>query len=207
MTKIKNGDTILFLGDSITAYGRVNMPLPYQLCGYPAMIYDKLKNRFDAVTAYNRATGGNTIKDLYNGTKDFLEEIKPTFVSVLIGINDIWRHHDSCRPFSKTQFESDYRELLDLIKQYTDRILLIEPFLVEEKDSEKACFRKELEIEKKIIKRLAEEYNAFYVLTDDAFSKACKNEGVDKYSLDGVHVTEEGFGLIAELWLKNQIVL
>lgn len=204
--RIKDYDVILFLGDSITAYDRVNRPLPYQMTGYPQFVFEKLCDKYSGLTAYNRATGGETTAVMIEKMRAYLDEIKPTFVSVMIGINDIWRFMDSQQPFSEESFEKKYETIIKTIAEYTNRILILEPFLVDDKDEAKREFRQYLNVEFKVIRKIAKKYHTFFVSLDGVFASKCIEEDMDKYSLDGVHATfVDGFKLIADAWLKDQL--
>ena len=61
--------------------------------------------------------------------KDILE-VKPDYLSIMIGINDTWRRYDSNDITSKEQFETNLTELLEKIKKGLPdtKLMLIEPF-------------------------------------------------------------------------------
>ena len=92
-TKIKNGQTILFIGDSITDMGRRGIERPLGN-GYVKLFSDFMTIReFDKKNnVINKGIGGNTIVELQNRWSDDVIRNSPDWLSVKIGINDLHRH-------------------------------------------------------------------------------------------------------------------
>ena len=86
----KNGETIVFIGDSITDCGRRDQFFPYGN-GYAKMAIDLVTACYPekSFTYFNRGIGGDTVEGLHNRWHDDLILLKPDWVSILIGINDL----------------------------------------------------------------------------------------------------------------------
>ena len=86
---------ILFQGDSITDAGRardnnINVGRGYANLVKTCFNYTRpLEHEF-----FNRGVGGNKIVDLYARIRCDAINIAPDFMSVLVGINDIWQEYD-----------------------------------------------------------------------------------------------------------------
>ena len=153
---------ILFQGDSVTDAGR-DRSNPADLGeGYPkfasAMIQDSYPDtEFEFV---DLGISGNRTEHLLARLESDFIEVQPDIVSIMIGINDVWHHY--AFEFVETtdeQFEMNYRAVLDAIKSRTKaRILMIQPFLLENVDPAKQELCEELARKQAIIKRLADEY-------------------------------------------------
>ena len=130
---INADDTILFTGDSITDCGRVREDAKHLGFGYAAFIAARLQAYLASpqLKIFNRGISGNRAADLLGRVDADLLALKPTVVSILIGINDVWRRYDAKDPTSAADYEKYYRGLLEKItEKLTARVVLLEPFLL-----------------------------------------------------------------------------
>ncbi|MCQ2440740.1 MAG: GDSL-type esterase/lipase family protein [Clostridia bacterium] len=82
---------ILFFGDSITDCGRNRDNDDSLGQGYPLLIKSELGfENPERYTFLNRGISGNRIVDLYARIKKDLINLAPDYVSILIGVNDVW---------------------------------------------------------------------------------------------------------------------
>ena len=153
---IKENDVILFNGDSITDALR-NRDDYYSLAGYSKFVYDELK-----VRCFNRGVGGDTALQVLNRLEAELEEIKPTVFSLLIGVNDTWRRFDSNEIIKPEETYDNVEKIIKLVKKYTDRIFILEPFLLDV-DINKRCFREDLSPRIWLIRDLARKYKCEFI--------------------------------------------
>ena len=195
---------ILFQGDSVTDAGR-DRSNPADLGeGYPkfasAMIQDSYPDtEFEFV---DLGISGNRTEHLLERLESDFIEVQPDIVSIMIGINDVWHHY--AFEFVETtdeQFEMNYRAVLDAIKSRTKaRILMIQPFLLENVAPAKQELCEELARKQAIIKRLADEYADAYLPLDEILHQEV-NVDLSDYSADGVHPTPDGACRIGEAYL------
>ena len=89
---------------------------------------------------------GTDARICWNGIRRIFLEVKPDYLSIMIGINDTWRRYDSNDITSKEQFETNLTELLEKIKKDLPdtKLMLIEPFLLPT-DPEKEIFWEDLD--------------------------------------------------------------
>ena len=92
MISVRDGDVILFQGDSITDTGRADSPDGLGF-GYVSAINGLLGSDSAAlrVKILNRSVGGDRTTELLVRWKADCEDIKPRVLSIMIGVNDVWR--------------------------------------------------------------------------------------------------------------------
>lgn len=203
-TRIEDNATVLFQGDSITDFGR-NYDVPSSLgSGYALVTAAWFSALYPQknVSFINRGISGNRVPDLIGRWEKDCLALKPTWLSILIGVNDMWRRYDSNDPTSTTQFESNYRRLLDLtVARSIPHILLCEPFLLPVRDEQKS-WREDLDPKIEVVRRLATEYKTMLLPLDTIFTEAAKQREAEYWLWDGVHTSPPGVALIAQAWLK-----
>jgi lysophospholipase L1-like esterase len=202
----KDGDVVLFQGDSITdcCWDRQD---PTSLGnGYPSKIARIYDNLFPGhkVTFVNKGISGNRSKDIVNRYESDIKEIKPDFISILVGINDVWRKYDRNDPTSTEEFEENYSTILkDIKRDLPDtKIMIIEPFLLHT-DADKIKWHETLDPMIGVVRKLAHEY-ADYFLPMDGIYQCYINKGISEAILawDGVHPTEQSHAIIAYEYMK-----
>jgi lysophospholipase L1-like esterase len=201
---IENNAVILFQGDSLTDAGR-NRDQPGELGrGYALMAAAQFSAKYPRsnVTFLNRGKGGDKLVDLQARWKEDCLDLKPTWVSILIGINDTWRRYSENYPMSAEAYEANYRELLEQAKSRLDaKIVLIEPFLFPNHPAHEQ-WREDLNPKIDVVRKLAREFRAAYVPMDGLFAQACTKADAGYWSSDGVHLLPAGHALMANAWLQ-----
>jgi lysophospholipase L1-like esterase len=198
-------DRILFTGDSITDHGRDRNNPDHLGIGYVNFVAARLQAMLTSpdLKIYNRGIGGNRICDLLGRVDADLLALKPTVVSILIGINDTWRRYDRQDETSAKSFEDDYRTLLGKIKdQLKARVVLLEPFLLHV-PADRYAWREDLNPKIDVVRKLAVEFGADLVPLDGLFAQAATQAPAAYWAADGVHPAPAGDALIAEAWLEN----
>ena len=200
---------VVFYGDSITDAGR-NYEVDFQPEGYG---YGYVKYAVKSLIAenpekhalYNRGISGNRIVDLYARIKKDVWNLQPDFLSILIGVNDVWHEIEGQNGVELERFEKMYRILLDdtLQKLPNLKIMLCEPFILKG-SATVGKWEEFLQVKEyaKVVKKLAEEYKLYFLPLQDALDKAAEINGSEYYAADGVHPTEAGAKLIAGEWVK-----
>ncbi|WP_259391516.1 SGNH/GDSL hydrolase family protein [Paenibacillus sp. 1011MAR3C5] len=201
---IKKGETVLFIGDSITDAAR-NYEDPHHLgSGYALMaaglfgaMYPQLGVKF-----FNRGISGNRVIDLESRWQEDCLALKPDWISVMVGINDAMRRYDSNEHTTTETFIGIYRQLLiEAVEACGSRLILIEPFVLPNVASRRQC-REDLDPKIHAIRDLAEELRAIYIPLDGLFAQARANAPIDYWAPDGIHPTPAGHALMAKAWLQ-----
>ena len=108
---------ILFQGDSITDCGR-SREVDYAMGnGYATFVGGALSAAEPyAYKFYNRGISGNRVVDLYARMKIDMINLKPDYMSILIGINDVWHELDSKNGVDAAKFEMVYDLMVSELK-------------------------------------------------------------------------------------------
>ncbi len=201
---INPDDRILFTGDSITDCGRDRNNPESLGTGYVAIAAAHLQARLasPALKIFNRGISGNRVVDLLGRVEPDLLALKPTVVSILIGINDTWRRYDSNNATEAKAYERDYRTFLEKIAAIKARVVLLEPFLLHV-PADRFAWREDLNPKIDVVRQLAVEFGAELLPLDGLFAQAATQAPAAYWAGDGVHPTAAGHALIAETWLEN----
>jgi len=201
-------DILLFQGDSITDCKRDREATePDQPAGlgrgYAMMAAAAVRAYSTGVTVYNRAVGGNEVGDLLGRWDADCVELKPTVVSVLIGVNDFWRKMDSGKPTTVEGYDAELGELLDRTRAALPaaRLIVGEPFVLRVGAVTDAWYP-EFDERRAVAKRQAERVGARWVGYQAVFDRACNRAPAEYWADDGVHPTLAGHRLMADAWLR-----
>jgi lysophospholipase L1-like esterase len=202
---LQAGDRILFQGDSITDAGR-DRDNPHHLGNGYAMLaaswfqalYPERNVRFT-----NRGIGGDRTRDLVERWREDCLLLRPTWISLLVGINDTWRRYDRNDATSTEAYEEFYRTLLTRTMEELPgaHLILCEPFVLPT-PPDRLGWRVDLDPKIAVVHKLAQEYDAILVPFDDIFAQAANRREPSFWAADGVHPTAAGHALMAQSWLK-----
>lgn len=208
---MKNKQVILFQGDSITDACRDMARDVYLGSGYPNFIAGIMGCKYPGKYQFiNRGVSGNKITDMYARINKDGIKIAPDYLSILIGINDVWHEVDGGDGVENEKFEKIYDIMLSEIKEKlpNTKIILLEPFVVKgiaTSYDEKIWkyFEEETAKRSNVVRKMAEKYKTVFIPLQDLFDKANEGKKEDSiYVRDGVHPTAEGSCLIAKRWIE-----
>ena len=204
---------ILFQGDSITDGGRGRGKDPNHIMGhgYAFSVASRVGADFPKsnLTFYNRGIGGHNLIDIKNRWQTDTLDLKPDVLSVLTGIND-------ARYFFKknikgeeayTQFEENYRDILNQSKQQNPNTLFILclPFVypVGYYKDNWDYYKNTVDELAVRIKKLGKEFNAVIVDFPSVIDKASKKMPIEYWMWDGIHPTVAAHELMAREWIAK----
>lgn len=205
---------ILFQGDSITDAGRNYQSEHNKGFGYANMVTGALGVQEPyAYTFYNRGISGNRVVDLYARIKSDMINLKPDYISILVGVNGVWHECTQKNGVDAEKFEMVYDLMLTELKRDLPglKIMLLEPFFLPGPATEDtpeypgrlAYYTKEMPLRQAAVARLAEKHGAVFVPLQELFTNAEATAPEQGYWLrDGVHPTPAGHELIKREWLK-----
>lgn len=213
--KIKPNDTLLFIGDSITSAARdFNQPGEGNDSAFGDGYVRIIRSLLDAVypdrkiRVINKGIGGHTIRDLAaRWEKDVLAPSPappPDWLSVMIGINDVWRQFD--RPLIPEchvlpdEYESTYRRLLDQTRPLLKGLVIASPYVIDLNTQD--AMRARMDQYREISARMAEAYDAVYVDTQSLFDSYLQHYHPNQLCWDRIHPSASGHMLIARGWLN-----
>lgn len=203
--KIRDGEKIICIGDSITDCGRRADP-GLLGNGYVRYFHDMIVAKYPErrITVINKGISGNTIIDLQNRWQDDVIYHKPDWVTILIGINDI--HHvlrkdQDWQECISEKFCQRYEEILARTKeQLKCRFVLLEPFYIsvdDSKNSWRSMVLKELKKYIEIVRKMAEKFDTEIIRLQDIFQKHLKYRESETFCPEPVHPNSTGHLIIA----------
>jgi acyl-CoA thioesterase-1 len=156
-----------------------------------------------AVHFINRGVAGDRVSDLRDRWQTDCLDLQPTWVSILIGINDTWRRYDSNDPTSIQKFEESYQAILENVKTHLQaKLVLCEPFILPV-SKDRASWHEDLDPKVDVVRKLAREYDAHLVPLVDIFAQAVAQREPAFWASDGIHPSNAGHALIAQAWLHT----
>ncbi len=189
----------LFLGDSITDAGHLFDPanLGY---GYVRMLSEHPYLQ-DSICVNRGHDGFTTEQVLHMLHRDGLE-MGWDSITLLAGVNDIPVELYTDRFRIPDEFSFYYEEILKMItRDAKAEVFLLEPFLFSV-PAEYIRWRPYVEQESRIIRRLADQYGAHFVPTDERLRREAGRRGAFAITKDGIHLTDAGNRLLADYWLE-----
>jgi lysophospholipase L1-like esterase len=205
------GNRILFQGDSITDGARGRNHDPNHILGhsYAFLIAAKYGASLPErnLTFINRGISGNKVPDLLGRWQKDAIDLKPTVVSILIGVNDIWHPLLSTNPVvSVEQYEAGYDKLLaETVAALPDaKLILLEPFITPGRATSPKweIWQEHTKKFQAVVAKLGAKYHAPVVKLQSVFDGADKRAPAEYWVWDGVHPTYAGNQLIADEWVR-----
>lgn len=209
--KLGKGTRLVLIGDSITDCGR-RQPVgegPGALGnGYVSQVEALLTSVYPdlGVRVFNLGTSGHTVRDLRARWQRDVLDLAPDWLSVMIGINDVWRHFD--RPLAAEahvsigEYETTLRELLQQTRQAgvaAGGLVLMTPYYLEPHRGDR--MRAEMDRYGTVVRRLAEERGAVFVDTQAAFDRVLAHLYPGVLAGDRVHPNLAGHMVLARAFL------
>ncbi|EXX90304.1 GDSL family lipase [Paenibacillus darwinianus] len=208
--KIEKGQKLLFIGDSITDCERAR-PIGEGLFGangkgYVALVDALLQSVYPelGIRVVNMGISGNTVRDLKARWQSDVVDQKPDWLSVMIGINDVWRQFDT--PFIPDghvyidEYEATMRELIFATKPTVKGLVLMTPFYIESNPDD--AMRRAMDEYGTVVRRIAGEHGLLFVDTQKAFNQVLKELYSATLAWDRVHPTQTGHMVLARAFLK-----
>ena len=207
--RLRENEIVLFQGDSITDGNRGRNLDPNHVMGhgYQFIVGARLHadNLDRHIQTFNRGVSGNRVADLYGRWLEDTINLRPTLLSILIGVNDAWFDWSSSSGSNPARFEKIYRLLLDEALESCPslRLVLMEPFTGGwfEDETRGRFMRERVGALQPVVRALAGEYGAAFVPLQAMFDEHSRLVPAKELIWDGVHPTITGHELIARQWL------
>jgi len=204
-------DRIVFAGDSVTDMGSAQ-PVGEGLFdnlgrGYVRVIENMLSVYYPdvRVRVTNSGISGNTSRDLLQRFDRDVVELNPNWVSICIGINDVWRQFDSpAMPdywVLPDEYEKNVEKMILSVKDKVKGIFILTPYYMEPNKNDKIRARIGEYVE--ICKNLAERYDCRLVDFQNMYDKYCSIRHSSYIAWDRVHPNQVGATLMAREFLKQ----
>ena len=202
--KLEKNSKFLIIGDSIGDFGRAR-PVGEGLhaglgTGFPRVLDSILRIKAPeyGIRVMNVCTSGDTSKALLDRWQSDVIDLKPDYLAIEIGINDVWRHFDE--PYrneifiSVEEYAANLQKMVDSTKGLKG-IYFISPYLMELNRQD--AFRAMIDKYHDAMKTVAEKNGATFVDLQEAFDKYFEHFHPVSMSWDRVHPDPTGHLLIA----------
>jgi lysophospholipase L1-like esterase len=204
--ELKSGDTVLFIGDSITDADRLTRAHRPFGFGYVHFVANYLLGKYpdSNLNIINTGISGNTIRDLESRWQTDCLDHNPDILSILIGVNDVWRQFatEDDLPYAVPldEYKKTYEQLLTMVTQRCNsQIVICEPFMFcdDYNNPMFAQLRRYIEA----VRCIADNFNACLVPLQNAIDGRIKEVPPQNWSLDMVHPEVWAHAWIAQQWL------
>ncbi len=210
---IPANSTLLFQGDSITDASRnrdiTDANIPSALgSGYVNLLAAHLLHARpgDDLRIFNRGIAGHRVVDLYARWKVDAIALKPSVLSILIGINDTWHEFMSGNGVEPARYETIYRLLLAYTREQLPdvQLILCEPFYLPTGVIQDDWIP-DIRARQQIVRQLANEFDATFVPFQAALDDAQQHAPPAHWAADGVHPTPAGHRVLANCWHETVV--
>ncbi len=201
----EKGQRVVFIGDSITDCGRRDHAAPYGN-GYMSLVQAFVTAAHPelGLTWVNRGVSGDTVRDLAARWERDVIEQRPDWLSVKIGINDVWRFFqdrpDQAVPLD--EYTTTLRALLaDTVERTGCRLILADPYLIES-DHGDPQYVMTAEYAA-VVRTLAADFGARHVAVQAAFDRVLASTTPADWADDRIHPNLAGHAVIARAFLET----
>jgi lysophospholipase L1-like esterase len=207
---IQPNSKLVMIGDSITDCGRIR-PVgegsPDALGnGYVNFVDSLLTARYPSsrIRVVNMGISGNTVRDLQARWQTDVKDLQPDWLSVLIGINDVWRHFGNGVIPEREVSSDDYSRTLDKILLKTrpelKSLVLMTPYFIEPNKTDP--MRKMMDEYGAAVRQVAKKHAAIVVDTQAAFDTVLSHLHPMALAFDRVHPFSTGHMVLARAFLQ-----
>ncbi len=201
---------LVMIGDSITDCGR-GQPIGESFQdglgnGYVSLIDALLTAAYPAhrIRVLNTGTSGDTVLDLAARWERDVRALQPDWLSVLIGINDVWRQFDAPTQIEwqvpLATYTSTLEDLIAQTRPHLKGLVLLSPYFIEPNRSEP--MRALMDKYGAAMKQIAKRHQAIFVDTQAAFDAVLKDIHPMTLAWDRVHPSQTGHLILARAFLK-----
>ncbi len=201
---------LLMIGDSITDCGRAR-PIGEGGegalgSGYVSLVDSILKAVSPAhrIRITNMGISGDTVVNLRNRWQQDVLDLSPDWLSIMIGINDVWRQFDSpLQPDWGVPLKiylSTLTELIAAALPHIKGLILMTPYFIEPNRTDP--MRATMDRYGIVVKTLAEDVGARVVDTQAAFDRALVHLHPMSLAADRVHPNQAGHMILARAFLE-----
>jgi lysophospholipase L1-like esterase len=203
-------DKLVMIGDSITDCGRKKPAGEGLFDPYGNGYVNMVKAFLDAsypekpIRIINQGFSGYTVRALKESWDEIALRHKPNWLSIMIGINDVWRHFDSAKITEDLVSIEEYESTLDdLIKQSLPNLkglILMTPYYIDANPDDPMRIMMDAYGER--MKGLAKKHKAILVDTQIGFDNMLKHMHPMGLAWDRIHPNTSGHAQLAKCFLE-----
>ena len=207
----EKGDRIVFAGDSVTDMGSTN-PVGEGLFdslgrSYVRVIENMMYTWYPElrVRVTNSGISGNNSCDLLARFDRDVIDLKPDWISICIGINDVWRQFDvpGMTEFhiSPETYESNMRAMIEKAKSASKGVFICTPYMMEPLHED--MMRARMDEYSGICRKLAEEYGCILVDFQKMYEDYLHVHHSALIAWDRIHPNQIGATIMAKEFLSH----
>jgi len=204
----RDGQKVLFIGDSITDCGRRDSAAPLG-DGYVKLLNDLVTAGWPerSLMWINKGIGGNKVTDLQDRWEDDVIREAPDWLSVKIGINDLHTYlWDKQNGVSPKRFREAYDEILTrATTRITPQLILVTPFYISTDRSGQSARSMVLDSLPEyigVVESMAQKFGARLVRLQSVFERQLQHRPAEVFCPEPVHPNRTGHLLIAQEALR-----
>lgn len=204
-------DRIVFSGDSVTDMGSAN-PVGEGLFDNVGHSYVRIIENMLAVyypeikiRVTNSGISGNTSRDLLARFDRDVVDLNPDWVSICIGINDVWRQFDSpaipdCHVMPD-EYAKNLETMILKVKDKVKGVFVLTPYIMEPNSED--MMRSRMNEYVQICSDLAQKYGCIFVDFQKMYEDYCRIRHSSYIAWDRIHPNQIGATLMAREFLKK----
>lgn len=207
----RNMDRIVFAGDSVTDMGSeqpVGESFDENLGRSYVRIIDNMLSTWYPeilVRVTNSGISGNTSRDLLERYQRDVIDLNPDWVSICIGINDVWRQFDSPAMADThvmpEEYEANLEKMILAVKDSVKGIFLMTPYYMEPNAED--GMRKRMDEYGAVCRKLAVKYGCVFIDLQETFNHYFRFRHSTYIAWDRIHPSLVGATIIAREFLKH----
>ena len=204
--KIKPNNIWVMAGDSITACQR-DVSNPENLGnGYVSFVDGLLTACYPShhIRVFNRGVPGDTVRELKARWQTDVLDLQPDWLSVCIGINDVWQQfdgkHEGQSHVTLSEYEQTLDELLTNVRPMLKGLILMTPYFIQPRGEPMRMMMDEYG---NAVQRLAQKHHAIFVDTQSVFDRAVEFTPVETLAWDRAHLNIPGHMILARAVLQS----
>ena len=193
---LKNNSTLIFLGDSVTDCGRSPDGELNLGSGYVNLFSSMFRIAYPetGVRFINRGVSGDQTRQVLARLERDVLSIHPDVVTLLIGVNDVWRFFD--RPFAyqgvpAEEYRDNLKKIIEPILAGGAKMLVMTPYMIDRSPYEP--MRTKMLEYAAICKDTAQTYGVEVLELQPVFENLLA-KGITSYELSGdrIHPSQKG---------------
>lgn len=207
---IQPNSKLVMIGDSVTDCERAR-PYGEGLFGaigkgYVSNVEASIMSKYPErkIRVVNMGTSGNTVRDLKDRWDNDVINLNPDWLSIMIGINDVWRQFDLTLQYESHVYLDEYEITLeDLIvktKPSLKGLILMTPYYMEPNLND--AMRSKMDEYGNVVKKLSKKYDTYFVDTQAAFDKFFEHYHPNMLAWDRIHPNNIGHMILSNEFLK-----
>lgn len=195
------------IGDSITDANRQRPGGNALGEGYVSLIDAYLTANWPErrIRVINKGVSGNTARDLAARWRSDATALDPDWLSIMIGINDVWRQFDqpldSAQHVGLAEYAQTLESLVSAVRPSLKGLVLMTPYFLEPNDAEP--MRAMMDRYGAAVRELAARHDAVFVDTQAAFAPIMRRLHPMALAWDRVHPNLTGHLILARAFLAS----